>query len=154
MTTKLPKFDCPRPPPPPGHILTGSAAILLGVSRRALEQDRKTDHRGGKLGIPYVKIRRMIYYRLTDIESYLEAARQTPPTRPLSDIAHYDIWLVWAMDSRNVTALRDVATSAARASRVRKSILEPEIVFENDVRIVRVWIERRETNHTFGQFED
>ncbi len=52
-----------------------TAALLISSSPSSLEKDRVRGH----LGVPYIKAGRRIFYKLTDLHSWLDKNRVTPP---------------------------------------------------------------------------
>lgn len=54
------------------NINTKQAAHMLGCSTYKLEKDRVTGN-----GIPFIKVGRIVRYRLSDIEAYLVSRRFT-----------------------------------------------------------------------------
>lgn len=53
-----------------------TAANLLSSSGASLEKDRATGH----MGVPYVKAGRRVFYRLSDLDAWLNANRVVPTT--------------------------------------------------------------------------
>lgn len=49
-------------------------AALLGISAYTLKNDRSR----GKIIIPYVKIGRLVRYRIEDVQSFIEENRKVP----------------------------------------------------------------------------
>jgi|TARA_Y100000294_G_C8428990_1_gene285997 excisionase family DNA binding protein len=47
-------------------------ALIYGFSKKTLE-----NHRAQRVGIPYIKIGRMVRYRKSDVDQYLEQHRIT-----------------------------------------------------------------------------
>lgn len=54
-------------------MTTEQAAVYLGVTRRALEAMRWR-----KIGPAFVKLGRLVRYRVSDLDSYIEARLQLP----------------------------------------------------------------------------
>ncbi len=52
-------------------LTTAETAVLLGVGKSTLDQDRLY----GRLGLPFVRLGRSVRYRRSDIEAYLEGLK-------------------------------------------------------------------------------
>lgn len=72
-----------QPLPAPRAALTEiEAAVYLGVSRSLLRQQRMSGSRDGHApAIPYVRLGRMVRYRITDLDAYLTASLVDPHGR-------------------------------------------------------------------------
>ncbi len=58
----------------PLAVDTQKAASLLDSSGASLEKDRAIGH----MGVPYVKAGRRVFYRLSDLDAWLNANRVVP----------------------------------------------------------------------------
>ncbi|MBI5178155.1 MAG: helix-turn-helix domain-containing protein [Nitrospinae bacterium] len=58
----------------PSLLKEGDVATILGISPLTLRNERSR----GKISIPYVRIGRLIRYRIEDLNSFIEQNRKVP----------------------------------------------------------------------------
>jgi len=54
-------------------MTTAETAVYTGLAESTLEQSRVT----GKLGLPFVKIGRSVFYDKADVDSWIESKKRT-----------------------------------------------------------------------------